>query len=338
MIPALCTAVVGTGENKHIRQRCKQKGESQADTGIHRADAKPAEVNENPRMDVPNDFRTGSGEGMYKGKDPAQWSVCSDNSSRHWACQNTNLSFTLSCSAVAHAVLTSPPGEAESPHEPPAALEPSPHGLQHPLQILRAGEAFSQMEFITHDKAGVYFLWCNYHFTVRGWKSLRSLADFRCLGFWGQTGNETPWGMFISLAFPSVSVRDFQPVLHQPRSLAATAATSFRTLCTLQRTYGGCDPTGGPMFQVISHLHAIWICQHMQPFFFLFPSNFHLLKRELDCRALQVVDENVKKLKKTLQCCSGDIKIMFVGSDFSAVHKENVFPSLLAPCSANPSV
>lgn len=278
MIPALCTAVMGTRENKHIRQRCKQRGESQADTGIHWADAKPAEVNGNPRMDVPDGFRTGSGKGRDKGKDPVHWSVCSDDSSRHWTSQKSNLPFILSCSAVAHAVLICPPGDSNSPHDPPATLEPSLHGLQHPLQILHAGEGFSQMEFITHDKAGVYLLWCNYHFTARGCKSLKSLADFRCLGFWGQIGNETPWRIFISLAFPSVSVRNFQPVLHQPHSLAATAATSFRTLCTLQRTYGGCDPTGGPMFQVISHLHAIWICQHMQPFFFLFPSNFHLLR------------------------------------------------------------
>lgn len=201
---------------------------------------------------------------------------CSDD----WASQNNaQTPLIRSCSAVARAVLTCPPGEAESPHEPPAALKPSPHGLQHPLQIPRAGEGFVQMEFITHDKAGVYLLWCNYRFTARGCKSLRSLPSQRCLGFWGQVGNETPWGTFMSLAFPSVSVRSFQPVLHQLHSLAATAATSFRTLCTHQGTYGGCDPTRDPMFQVISHLNAIWICQHMQPFFFLFHSNFHLLRR-----------------------------------------------------------
>lgn len=72
--------------------------------------------------------------------------------------QCTNISFIPLCSAAARAVLTRPPEEAESPKEPPAALEPSPHGLQHPLQILCAGEGFSQMEFITHCKAGAYLL------------------------------------------------------------------------------------------------------------------------------------------------------------------------------------
>lgn len=96
MIPALCTAVVGTRENKHIRQRCKQRGESQTDTGTHRADAKPAEVNENPRMDVPDDFRTVSGNRRDKGKDPGHWSVCSEDSSRHWASQNNAQTSPLS--------------------------------------------------------------------------------------------------------------------------------------------------------------------------------------------------------------------------------------------------
>lgn len=71
MIPALYTAVLGTRENKHIRQICKQRGESQTGTGTHRADAKPAEVNENPGMDVTDDFRTGSGNRRGKEKDPA---------------------------------------------------------------------------------------------------------------------------------------------------------------------------------------------------------------------------------------------------------------------------
>lgn len=74
-------------------------------------------------------------------------------------------------------------------------------------------------------------------------------------------------------------------------------------------------------------------------FFFSLPLQFPSAKKEPECRALQAVDENVKKLKKNPQCCSGDIKIMlFAGSDFSVVHRENVFPSLLVPCYANPSV
>lgn len=61
MIPVLYTAVMGTRENKHIRQICKQRGESQTGTGTHRADAKPAEVNGSPGMDAPGDCRTGKG-------------------------------------------------------------------------------------------------------------------------------------------------------------------------------------------------------------------------------------------------------------------------------------
>lgn len=86
-------------------------------------------------------------------------------------------------------------------------------------------------------------------------------------------------------------------MLNQTLSPAATAATSFWTLCTHQRTYGGCDPTWGPVFQVISHLNAIWICQHIPSFFFFF-LQFPSAKRELECRALQVTDENAKNLKK----------------------------------------
>lgn len=91
------------------------------------------------------------------------------------------------------------------------------------------------------------------------------------------------------------------------------------------------------MFQVISHLNAIWICQHIQSFSFFF-LQFPSAKRELECRALQAVDENVKSLEKTLTFFRGQKIMLFIGSDFYAVHKENGFPSLLVPCSANPSV
>jgi len=66
--------------------------------------------------------------------------------------------FSAHDAAVAPAVLTRPSGKTESPHEAPVSLQPSPHGAQHPLQILRAGEGFTQMEFIMHDKAGIYLL------------------------------------------------------------------------------------------------------------------------------------------------------------------------------------
>lgn len=60
------------------------------------------------------------------------------------------------------------------------------------------------------------------------------------------------------------------------------------------------------MFQVISHLNAIWICQHIQSFFFFFFFlQFPSAKRELECRALQAVDENVKSLKKTPNVIQG---------------------------------
>lgn len=57
MIPALDIAVVGTRENKYIRQICKQLGVTQTDLYVRRTDAKPAGVNENLKMDVPDDSR-----------------------------------------------------------------------------------------------------------------------------------------------------------------------------------------------------------------------------------------------------------------------------------------
>lgn len=72
MIPALYVAVVGTRENKYIRKMCKQLGELETDTGVHRAHAKPAEGNEKPKMDVPHDSRRGLDNARDKRKDPAQ--------------------------------------------------------------------------------------------------------------------------------------------------------------------------------------------------------------------------------------------------------------------------
>lgn len=94
----------------------------------------------------------------------------------YWATQNNARTSLLSARApaVARAVITCPSSKTESPHEAPASLKPSPHGTQHPLPILRAGEGFTQMEFIMHDKASIYLLWCNYHFTAKGCKSFKS--------------------------------------------------------------------------------------------------------------------------------------------------------------------
>lgn len=85
--------------------------------------------------------------------------------------QCTNISFIHLCPAVTRAGLTHPPGEAESPHEPPAALEPSPHSLQHLLHILRAGEGFSQMETVPK------LVYIRSDFTARACKSLGSLVS-----------------------------------------------------------------------------------------------------------------------------------------------------------------
>lgn len=50
----------------------------------------------------------------------------------------------------------------------------SPHTARSILCRSSVLESLTQIGFITHDKASVYLLCCNYRFSARGWKSFKS--------------------------------------------------------------------------------------------------------------------------------------------------------------------
>lgn len=75
MIPALYIAVVGTRENKYIRQIRKQLRELERQIHVYTALMPNLQVNEKPKMDVSDESKTDLDNAGDKRKDPAQFLV-----------------------------------------------------------------------------------------------------------------------------------------------------------------------------------------------------------------------------------------------------------------------
>lgn len=226
-----------------------------------------------------------------KGKGPAHGSVCSDDSGRHWAlrtmhkhllyppvpCCNTCRSHTSSWRGRKPSWASCSTGTLPTQLAASSAHPPCWGGL------LSDGD---------HSKAGVYSLWFYSKSLQITWEPGFPVVP-------GVLGAPKHLGGCSYLLSNPVSLSGI---------LSLCCTNAIPSLLQQQQVSGPFAPVKERMEAATPQEAPCskWFLTSMPygyvstcSLFFPLPLQFPSAKRELDCRALQVVDENVKKLKKT---------------------------------------